>query len=696
MPAGTSYVSASSGCALASGVVTCTSSGLALNAEDTFTIVVHIDPGYTDGGTLTNTASIATNATSDPDHTNDSSTSTTTVNRSADLKVTKTAAPDPATAGTDETFTVTVKNLGPSINAGYTVTDAVPAGTTFVSASAGCAFASGTVTCTSAGLANGGTDTYTVVVHISSNYANGTSLSNTASIGSSATSDPNPGNNSDTATATVNRAADLADLKVAEPNPVIAGNTLTYKVTVTNNGPSDAESVTLHDVLDPALQNAKYCVDSTGGTCLALTPWPGSNDVSLGDMPASTSEFVVIAATVDPATANGSTISNTATVGSSLTPDPMPGNNSASTTVNVTTQADLLVTKTAPATGDCRNGRDVHDHGEERRPVQQHRLHGERPGAERDDLRLVERGLFARIHGCHLHLVRPRRQCRGHVHDHRAHRRGLRGRRHAEQHGLDRVEHDLGSESRKRQLDVDDDGQPLGRPAGDEDGGRDGDRGHRPDLHGQGEEPRPVEQRGLHRERPGAERDDVRLGERGLWPRIRDGQLHRDRPRRRREDTYTIVVHIDSGYADGAPLTNTASIGSSATADPSNGNNSSTSMTTVNRSADLQVTKTAAPDPATPGTNETFTVKVKNLGPSDNAGYTLTDSVPAGTSFVSASPGCVYGSGTVTCTSGGLTAGRVHVHDHGSHRGRLQRRQPRPTPLRSRPARPRIRTTRTT
>ena len=71
---------------------------------------------------------------------------------------------------------------------------------------------------------------------------------------------------------------------------------------------------------------------------------------------------------------------------------------------------------------------------------------------------------------------------------------------------------------------------------------------------------------------------------------------------------------------------------------------------TVTPQADLQVTKTAAPDPATAGTDETFTVKVKNLGPSDNAGYTLTDPVPAGTTFVSSSAGCAQSAGTVTCT----------------------------------------------
>ncbi len=92
----------------------------------TWTITVHIGPGYADGATLSNTAAIATNATADPNSGNDTSTATVTVNRSADLEVLKTAAPDPATAGTDETYTVKVTNNGPSNNAGFTLPTPCP------------------------------------------------------------------------------------------------------------------------------------------------------------------------------------------------------------------------------------------------------------------------------------------------------------------------------------------------------------------------------------------------------------------------------------------------------------------------------------------------------------------------------------------------------------------------------------------
>src|SRR2546423_8580308 len=77
---------------------------------------------------------------------------------------TKTASPDPGTAGTDETFTVKVDNLGPSDNAGFTLNDRLHANTTYVSSSATSPSASGTNTSTSTALAAGATVTYTIAV----------------------------------------------------------------------------------------------------------------------------------------------------------------------------------------------------------------------------------------------------------------------------------------------------------------------------------------------------------------------------------------------------------------------------------------------------------------------------------------------------------------------------------------------------
>ena len=156
-----------------------------------------------------NTATVSA-TTADPDPSDNSATDSNTVATSADLSITKTAAAGPYYAGANLTYTINVQNLGPSNSAGYTLTDVLPPSTTFVSASVGCANVSGTVTCAALGLAAGLTDTSTITLKIASNYANATTLSNTASIATSATSDPIGANNSSTSTVTVTRSADLS------------------------------------------------------------------------------------------------------------------------------------------------------------------------------------------------------------------------------------------------------------------------------------------------------------------------------------------------------------------------------------------------------------------------------------------------------------------------------------------------------
>ena len=72
--------------------------------------------------------------------------------------------------------------------------------------------------------------------------------------------------------------------------------------------------------------------------------------------------------------------------------------------------------------------------------------------------------------------------------------------------------------------------------------------------------------------------------------------------------------------------------------------------TAVQTRADLSITKTDSPDPVTAGTNLTYTITVDNAGPSDALGVVVSDVVPAGTSFVSATGGGTYNAITSTVT----------------------------------------------
>src|SRR5207253_990497 len=89
-------------------------------------------------------------------------------------------------------------------------------------------------------------------------------------------------------------------------------------------------------------------------------------------------------------------------------------------------------------------------------------------------------------------------------------------------------------------------------------------------------------------------------------------------------------------------------------------NNSASAGTTVSASADLSLQKSDAPDPVLAGQLLTYTLTAQNQGPSSAPGVTVTDTLPAGVSYDSATPtqgSCSQSGGTVTCALGTLASG---------------------------------------
>ena len=124
----------------------------------------------------------------------------------ADLGAGLADTPDPVAPGADLTYTLTAQNLGPDVAMSVTLTDPLPAGTTFASlaAPAGWAWATpaigagGTITCTIGALPVGATRTARVNV-AAPTVASGSTIQNTATIDGQ-TSDPTGANNSATTT----------------------------------------------------------------------------------------------------------------------------------------------------------------------------------------------------------------------------------------------------------------------------------------------------------------------------------------------------------------------------------------------------------------------------------------------------------------------------------------------------------------
>ena len=180
-----------------------------------------------------------------------------------DLVLSKSAGPNPVLVGENLTYTLVVHNDGTSAATNVLVTDPLPAGVTFVSASTGCSFSAGTVTCFAASLAGGAGATFTIVATAN---AEGT-IVNTAH--APWVNDPTPENNDATATVTATGiAADLTISMSAAPDPVFLSSTLTYTLTVTNGGPSDATGVTVTDMLPASLDfvSASPGCSNAGGT----------------------------------------------------------------------------------------------------------------------------------------------------------------------------------------------------------------------------------------------------------------------------------------------------------------------------------------------------------------------------------------------------------------------------------------------
>ncbi|TDW15039.1 DUF7507 domain-containing protein [Kribbella kalugense] len=316
-----------------------------LTAGSTATITVTGTVSAKAIGQLTNSAT-ATSSTSDPDTSNNTGRTTDDLTTSADLAITKTAQPTPVQAGRPVTYTLTVTNNGPSAAESVKVSDPVPAPLQYVSAtpsSGSCTEEAGTVTCAVGTVAPGDVVTVSVVANVPSGTPPN-NLDNTATV-SSPTPDPVDDNNSATYTLMTGAQANIKITKTASPDPVVAGKAITFKLTVSNTGPSDAQGVSVVDDVPDAVTGVT--ASATGGaTCTAA----GGQVRCLAATLAAGDNFVVtVSGTVAASTKPGELV-NTATATAQTPTDPTRSDNTSTTTPSVDAQADLSVTKTAPAT----------------------------------------------------------------------------------------------------------------------------------------------------------------------------------------------------------------------------------------------------------------------------------------------------------------------------------------------------------
>jgi uncharacterized repeat protein (TIGR01451 family) len=259
-------------CGQSAGIVTCSLGTIPSGAAATVTVVA--EP-Y-NAGTVTNTVNVNA-ADPDPNTANNSSALATPVTGStaADLSVTQVATPNPVIQGFPVTYTATTTNNGPNDTAGAMLTEVLPLNVAFSGASASqgsCANASGTVPCNLGTLLSGGTATATIV---GTTTAAGTGTATATA--TSLVTDPNPANNSATATVSVNPpSADLSAALSASPSPAIAGSPLTYSIGAHNAGPSPATGATATDVLPAGVtfgSASSGCTNAAGTVTCTSGHW---------------------------------------------------------------------------------------------------------------------------------------------------------------------------------------------------------------------------------------------------------------------------------------------------------------------------------------------------------------------------------------------------------------------------------------
>ncbi|WP_343694339.1 gliding motility-associated C-terminal domain-containing protein [Flavobacterium sp.] len=310
-------------------------------------------------GNYTNSAEISSSSQPDPDSTPDngitteddySEITTTPIQLSSDLSLTKTVNNPTPLVGSQVTFEIVATNNGPQDNTNVQVTDLLPSGYTFnnFTATTG-TYSASTGLWNIGNLVNGKSETLQIIAIVNSagDYLN------IAEISSANLTDPDstPNNTvpaeddyASVSTTPIQQSSDLSLTKtVNNPTPLV-GSQVTFEIVVTNNGPQDNTNVQITDLLPSGYTFNNFTV-STGTYNASTGLW------NIGNLVNGKSETLQIIAIVNSA---GDYL-NIAEISSANLPDPdsTPNNGvpaeddyASVSTTPVQQSSDLSLTKT--------------------------------------------------------------------------------------------------------------------------------------------------------------------------------------------------------------------------------------------------------------------------------------------------------------------------------------------------------------
>lgn len=336
LPSGLEFVSVSDArCTELSGTIRCAFGDLPVNTPISFQIVVR----GTLEGEWRNVAEVRTTTPEPTTHEPNRDDAAVVVGPVADLGVEK-SGPATVAAGGRITWDLTVTNHGDDPATGVVLTDTLPQGVEFVSASPGCTLSDRTVSCDIGPLAVGERQTRQITANAPIAVAS-TTLVN-AVVVSGDQPDENPANDRDEATTEVGPSSDLGIVK-SGPATAAAGGSVAWTLLVTNHGPSAATGVVVADALPEGV--AFVSASPAQGTCSAV-----GRQVScaVGALAVGASTQIQVVGQIAPELENATVVNVAAVTGEQ--PDHNPGNNRSEAPTRIgppeTGNFDLAIAKT--------------------------------------------------------------------------------------------------------------------------------------------------------------------------------------------------------------------------------------------------------------------------------------------------------------------------------------------------------------
>ncbi|MGW3233667.1 DUF7927 domain-containing protein [Kitasatospora sp. NPDC001095] len=258
-------------------------------------------------------------------------------------------APGLVQPGAEITYTFTLANRhqdGTSADldtaTGVTLTDRLPDGTSYVEGSGpGCTASGQTVTCPTADLAPGAETTVSFRARVDASLPPGTKLDDTASLAyRGAQTGRDQQRTSNTVRNTVAENAGYRLTKTADKTDANPGDTVHYRVDITNTGNTPLSALTVSDDLTAVLDDAAYNDDATAttGTTTYAQPVLGWK----GDLAAGATAKLTYSVTLHNPAAGDHTLRNTVTAdrpGGNCPPAATAGECTATVTVHTSTPA---------------------------------------------------------------------------------------------------------------------------------------------------------------------------------------------------------------------------------------------------------------------------------------------------------------------------------------------------------------------